>query len=806
LVLLGVAASVVVSGCGGGSSTGPVAPPPAAVNTVTGVASKGPLSGATVCAYAISAGAKGTLIGTCAASASTGAYTLDLGSYTGPVLLEATGGSYVDEATGTSVSLATPLRSVLANFAGGSASAAVTALTEVATQLGLAGTGGLNTSNIQNAIAAVQTNFGVADILATQPVDALSVPANASADQKAYALALASLSQYLKGQASGTTLASALQTMQACLASAAGCGSLHSDFGTAMAAFQAGHPDFAGIALASGSFGGDTAGSGTGTETGNGLSCTTAHYQSGAVRLPTSTELANFAKTYSGNTGSFVNGSWVSNGGSASFVISSSGGLSYNGTAQTVNSICADTTIAMLYVEFGGTGEVDFFADGAFTGNLPDLTGVYGGPGSSGGSSSGGSAGTACLVDGSTAQYPNGKVCYASLPVPFTCNAAGMRRSASAYLAVTGATSYAYSTVDSCPTGVTVAQNSTLSTISGTGVASTLSGTAIAATTYAGPEVDGTAANARFYFASTPTLNGSGITSDGSNLFVVDSAHYAIRKVDIASGSVTTLAGTPAGVDYPYGFPGSGFNDGVGTAAYLYGPQGITMDPTHTALYLADGRYVRKIDVATASVSTLAYAAPKTNATFKNASTNATDWFRGAVNVATDGSTLYVLDAAIDAGSSGAMRLLALDLASNQVRNVAVSLPARSQALALDGNLLYVAGGGLVSKIDLATLAITTLAGSSDTISRDGVGTAAAFSLRNEGIASDGANLYITDGALVRQLVLATGVVTTLAGATEGYADGVGDAAQFKLLGGLVRVGTKLYMPDNLSAIRQVQP
>jgi len=45
-----------------------------------------------------------------------------------------------------------------------------------------------------------------------------------------------------------------------------------------------------------------------------------------------------------------------------------------------------------------------------------------------------------------------------------------------------------------------------------------------------------------------------------------------------------------------------------------------------------------------------------------------------------------------------------------------------------------------------------------------------------------------------------------VAGGAEGFADGLGDAARFKRLGGLARVDGALYAPDNLSAIRKIVP
>lgn len=215
---------------------------------ISGVASKGPLNGSTVCAYAIAAGAKGAALGSCATNIVNGNYSIDIGAYTGPVLFEATGGTYTDEATGATAALASPLRSILSNATGSAASVAVTALTELAYQMANAVPGGLTSANIQTAIASVQTNFGVADIINTLPVDALNVPSGASPAQKTYALALATISQYQKNQPAGTSVANSLQIIQACLAASTNCGTGATRVGVnlseALNTFQAAHPAF----------------------------------------------------------------------------------------------------------------------------------------------------------------------------------------------------------------------------------------------------------------------------------------------------------------------------------------------------------------------------------------------------------------------------------------------------------------------------------------------------------------------------------------------------------------------------------
>lgn len=261
-MVCGAGMALALVGCGGGSS----AP---ASTSVSGVASKGPLNGAQVCAFAVTDGAKGAAIGTCATTDANGNYTIDLGTHTGPVLFEATGGSYTDEATGAPTTLVTPLHNVVANPGSGAITVAVTPLTELAYQIANAGSGGLTTTNIQNAVGSVQTNFGVDDITATQPVDALNVPGNATAAQKAYALALATVSQYLNAQPSGTTLAQALQTLRTCLsAPSSGCGSapntVGTDLDTAMGNFQAGHSSFSGVTLPIANFGSVSGGNGGG--------------------------------------------------------------------------------------------------------------------------------------------------------------------------------------------------------------------------------------------------------------------------------------------------------------------------------------------------------------------------------------------------------------------------------------------------------------------------------------------------------------------------------------------------------------
>jgi len=191
---------VFLAGCGGGGGGSSSGTPPAqtSLTTISGVASKAPISGGTVTAYRIVNNAKGSAIVSGPTGAG-GAYSLDLGSYTGPVILEISGGTYTDEATGTPATIpaSAPLHTLVSN-ASGTISVAITPLTELASQL--AGST-LTASAIDSANAQVASIFKVYDIVKTLPVTPTATVLNAlpnttqGSDQKDYTLALAAFSQ-----------------------------------------------------------------------------------------------------------------------------------------------------------------------------------------------------------------------------------------------------------------------------------------------------------------------------------------------------------------------------------------------------------------------------------------------------------------------------------------------------------------------------------------------------------------------------------------------------------------------------------
>ena len=92
----------------------------------------------------------------------------------------------------------------------------------------------------------------------------------------------------------------------------------------------------------------------------------------------------------------------------------------------------------------------------------------------------------------------------------------------------------------------------------------------------------------------------SGVAADNNgNLYIADNSSHRIRKLVLATGTISTFAGTGVG-----GFSGDG---GPATAAQLYNPTHLTVDRAGN-VYIADytNNRVRKVNVATGIITTVA--------------------------------------------------------------------------------------------------------------------------------------------------------------------------------------------------------
>ncbi len=94
--------------------------------------------------------------------------------------------------------------------------------------------------------------------------------------------------------------------------------------------------------------------------------------------------------------------------------------------------------------------------------------------------------------------------------------------------------------------------------------------------------------------------NPTGLALDGKgNLYIADSGNERIRKVNLSTGIITTIAGTGE-----TGFIGEGVD---ATAAQLANPLGIAISPKGNIVFVDRGNNrVRKIDINTGKISTIA--------------------------------------------------------------------------------------------------------------------------------------------------------------------------------------------------------
>ena len=317
----------------------------------------------------------------------------------------------------------------------------------------------------------------------------------------------------------------------------------------------------------------------------------------------------------------------------------------------------------------------------------------------------------------------------------------------------------------------------------------------VTVTTFAGSTLgfaNGTGAAAQFY---SPT----GVATDGAgNVYVADQNNHKIRKITPA-GVVSTFAGSGA----------SGSANGTGVAAQFNFPLGVATDIAGN-VYVADtsNNKIRKITPA-GVVSTLAGSG---NAGFADG-TGVAAQFNQPRGVITDAAgNVYVGDRLNykirKITPAGVVSTLAGSTSGFADGTGAAAQFNQPYGLAIDaaGNL-YVADtvNQKIRKITPAGV-VSTLAGSTQGFA-DGTGASAQFNIPT-GLAIDTTgNVYIGDtfNNKIRKITPA-GVVSTLAGSTQGFADGAGATAQFFTLYGVATdVAGNVYVADmNNNKIRKI--
>ena len=196
---LAAGAALMLSSCGGGGGTDVNGA--GANGTISGRAIKGPVDGATVTAFGINGnGTMGSMIGS-AVTDSAGNFIMSAGSYSGPVMLQMSGGSYKDEAAGSMMTMHTGdiMTTVIpAIVSGGTMTGLqVNPITSMAQVMAQNMTGLMTMANITAANVAVGSYFMVNDILHTMPMDPTVAGSGSGAtkDEKNYGMIIAAISQ-----------------------------------------------------------------------------------------------------------------------------------------------------------------------------------------------------------------------------------------------------------------------------------------------------------------------------------------------------------------------------------------------------------------------------------------------------------------------------------------------------------------------------------------------------------------------------------------------------------------------------------
>jgi hypothetical protein len=300
--------------------------------------------------------------------------------------------------------------------------------------------------------------------------------------------------------------------------------------------------------------------------------------------------------------------------------------------------------------------------------------------------------------------------------------------------------------------------------------------TTIAGTGTAGYNGDGIAATAAQF-------NGvQGLALSGGNLFVADISNNRIRKINLSTGIITTIAGTGSG-----GYNGDGI---LATAAQINIPSALAFD-SNGDLYFTDrsNSRIRKITTSTGMISTVAGTG---TAGYNGDGILATAAQLNNPNeVSFDASgNLYIADwlnhrvRKIDKSSGIITTIAGTGTAGYNGDGIAATAAQINGPCGIifdNAGNTYIAeyGGARVRKIDIGTGNISTIAGTGTFgYNGDGIAATSAHLAGCAYIKFDAAeNMFIGEGSnqRVREVIKSTGLISTIAGTgTQGYnGDGI---------------------------------
>jgi trimeric autotransporter adhesin len=299
------------------------------------------------------------------------------------------------------------------------------------------------------------------------------------------------------------------------------------------------------------------------------------------------------------------------------------------------------------------------------------------------------------------------------------------------------------------------------------------------------------------------------------NVYIVDRGNAAVRKLTVATGLISTIAGSGTG-----NFAG---DDNPAVYATLNRPQGSAIDAAGN-LYIADtdNDRIRKVTASTGLITTIALG----DIGFPKVS--------GAAKIVINRPPIVGLQIALDSAGNvyfaRASRVLKVTVATGIITTVAgtgisgfggdgglatnakLSNPLAIAVDSLDN--IYIADNFnlRVRKVEAATGIITTVAGNGiEGYSSDGRPAVFSSLGRVLGIAVDSVgNIYLgdNDAHRIRKITAATGIITTVAGTgAQGFSGDGGPATNANLdkpVGVAVDKAGNIFFSDSNARIRKI--
>ncbi len=327
----------------------------------------------------------------------------------------------------------------------------------------------------------------------------------------------------------------------------------------------------------------------------------------------------------------------------------------------------------------------------------------------------------------------------------------------------------------------------------------TMTETVYAGTGETGPQGDGGSRTAARFVEPV------GVALDGSeNLFVVDRGAHQVRRIDKATGLISTVIGV--------GSPGFAGDGGPGSLALLNDPVGVAVDASG-AVFVADRGNDRIRRLVGGTLTTVAGGGvggdgPASAARLVRPSGVSVSPF--------DGSVVFTEQGDLIVGGGHKVRRLAGSTLSTIAGSGIAGFsgdggPATSARLRSPQGATVAANGDVfiadtfnsrIRRVDVGTGGISTVAGTADAgFNGDGAATATRLSAP-WGLAAAGSVVYLSDfvNSRVRTFTV-DGPLTTIAG--PGMVSLSGTAAQTQLAGpeGVAVAGADVYVADTANCV-----